>query len=286
MIRILHHNTVAGLFAIVTIWVLRLLDWSESSLIHFVVLTISFINCVSCSWWNTHWLASRLNIPLTNILLLYWFMNSLKHSWAIVCSTSWCVLSSCWEESSLLTLRVFVLCSVKSIIFSSSCVLGSISTCSNTSNMCSICGITVFSLHWLDHRIIEINNKIFVDGILIRRFRLSNGMSSSTVVVSSCLSSSMECCNSFIGWSILLVIVLVNSTMLDCLVIEWITSVLYTCLNWASYEFIKDFSSIFYLIWMKWSSHIQILFLLLRNNALICRMVCSSSFLTNNFSFI
>ena len=291
MVWVLHHYTIVLLFSVVTIWVLRLLDRSESSLVHFVVLSwVSIVNCVCSTWWNAHWLASSLDIPFSNTLLLYRLLNCLKHCRAIISSittTTWCILSSCWEKSTLLSLWVFVLSSVKSsIVFLSSCVLGSIGTSSNACYVSGICCITVFSLHWLNYGIIEIDYEIVIDSILIRWFRFSNWMSSSTIVVTSGLSSSMESCNSFIWWSILLIIVLINSSMLDSLVIERISSVLCHCLDWWSYEFIQDFPSIFHLIWMKWSRHVQILFLLLRNNALIWRMVCSTSVLANNFSFI
>ena len=289
MVWVLHHHCCVLLFPIVPIWVLRLLDWSESSLVHFVVLTwVSIVNCVCSSWRNAHWLASCLDIPFSNTLLLYWLMNCLKHGWTIVSSTTRCVLSSCWEKSSLLSLRVFVLGRVKSIVFlaRSSCVLGSIGTCSDACYMSSVCCVTIFSLHWLNNRIIKIDDKIVVDSILIRWFGLSNGMSSSTIIVTSGLSSSVEGCNSFIRGSILLVIAFVNCSMLNSLVIKRISSVLWHCLDWWSYEFIKDFPSIFNLVWMKRSRHVQILFLLLRNNALIWWVVCSTSVLADNFSFI
>ena len=288
MVWVLHHHTCVLLFRVVTIRVLRLLDRSESSLVHFVVLSwVSIVDCVCSTWWNAHWLASSLDIPLSNTLLLYRLMNCLKHGRTIVCSTTRCVLSSCWEKSTLLSLRVFVLGSVKSsIVFLSSCVLGPIGTGSDTCYVSGVCCITVFSLHWLNYRIVEVNDEIVVDSILIRWFGLSNGMSSSTIVVTSGLSSSVESCNSFIWWSILLIIALINSSVLNSLVIERISSVLCHRLNWWSYEFVKDFPSIFHLVWVKWSRHVQILFLLLRNNALVWWVVCSSSVLADNFGFI
>ena len=177
---------------------------------------------------------------------------------------------------------IILQCSYRTWILSNACHGAS----SNSRNMSCIGCITVFSLHWLNYGIIEVDNEIVIDSILIRWFRFSNGMSSSTIVVTSGLSSSVESCNSFIWWSILLIIALINSSVLDSLVIERISSVLCHCLDWWTYEFIQDFPSIFHLIWMKWSRHVQILFLLLRNNALIWRVVCSTSVLADNFSFI
>ena len=249
MIRILHHNCCLLLFVLST-WVLRLLNRSESSPLHFVVVsTTSIINCVRSSWRYTHWLTSCFNSSITNILLLDRLLNCLKNG----CSSGWrwCIWAgSCgWEETALFTLSIFVLCCVKCLIFLG-WVLSTSSACSDTSYMSSISSITVLTFYWLNYRIIQIHYKIIVNSVFIGRFRFSYWMCSLVIVViSSGLGSSVECCNSFIWWSILLII-FIDCTMLNCLIVEWVFSIFRYSLNWGSNKLIKDFSTVFNLLWM------------------------------------
>ena len=246
VIRILHHNSIL-LFILLT-RVLRLLNWSESTSLHFVIGAISFVNGACSAWRYTHILlfTTSINSSVTNVFLLDWFLNSLEHYLLVTWSSTTGVWSCCREEASFITTRVFVLSGIESLIFrrsssssSSSSVLSSGSTCSNTSYMSSISSVTVFTFNWLNYRIVKVNNKVIIDCILIRGFRLSNWMLSTTIVVTSGLSSSMKRSNSFIWRSILLIFIwFIDSSVLDSLIIKWVLSVLLNSLDWRSYKFI------------------------------------------------
>ena len=234
MVRILHHNCWL-LFVVLLIRVLGLLDWSKSTTIHFIwIASISFINSISSSRRYTHLLTSSLNSSITYILLLNWFMNCLKHRCTIVWSTIG-TLGSCWEKPSLFTLSVFVLSSVESRVFLLR-ILSSGSTCGDASYMSCISSITILTFHWLNYGIIEVDNQIVVYCVFIWRFGLSNRMDH-LVIVSSSLRSSMECSNSFIWWSILLVL-FVNGSMLNSLIIKWVVSILLNSLDRWTHELI------------------------------------------------
>jgi len=241
MIWILHHNTV-GVFCC-SIRILWLLDWSKSSTLHFVVTSISIINSISSSWrYTAHLFSSCINSSITNIFLLNWLMNSLKHSITVVWAT---IRVGCiWEETAFISSTVLVLCSVKRRIFLlTSLILGSSSTSSDTSYMSSISCITILTFNGLHYRIIKVYYKIIIDSVFIRRFWLSNRLCVPAVSATS-LGSSMECSDSFVWWCILLLL-FINWTMLDCLIVKWVFSILLLSLDWWPNKLIEDFPSIF-----------------------------------------
>jgi len=282
MIRVLHHNS--WLLLLVGIRVLRLLDGSESTSSHFIVVALaSIINSVCSAWRYTHLLTSGLDGSVTDILLLNRFVDCLKHRRAIVRGTTIGAGGSSWEEACLFTWRIFVLSCVKCSAFRWWRILSTSSACSDTSNMGCIRGITILTFHWLCHRIVQIHNQIIVDCVFIRRFWFSNGVSC-LAIVSSCLCSSVECCNSFI-WRCVLLVLFVDCSMLNGLIIEWVFPVLLNCLDWWAYELIQDFSSILDLLWVQWCRHVQVLFLL-GDHIWVWWVVGVSSLLAGNLCFV
>ena len=150
MVRILHNDILLLLFVLL-IRVLRLLNRSESTTSHLVVVAASsLINCVGSTGRYAHGLTTCLDVSFTNILWLNWLMYCLEHCSSVV---AWSIIA--WgsgREESWLSRRVLILSGIKvgflRLILSSSCA------CGNTSNMCSICCITVLTLYWLHYRII------------------------------------------------------------------------------------------------------------------------------------
>ena len=156
--------------------------------------------------------------------------------------------------------------------------------CSNACYVSCICSVTILTFYWLNYWIIKINYKIVINSVFIWRFWFSNWMNYLSVVSSS-LSSSVESSNSFVWWSELLIILFVNGSMLYSLIVEWLISILLNSLDWWPYEVIHNFSSILYLLWVKWSCHIKVLFLL-SNYIRVGWMICTTSFLTYDLCLV
>jgi len=237
---------------------LRLLDWSESTAVHFIVVAILAINRVGSAGWDAHLLASGLDCSFTYTFLLDWFMNCLEHCVAIIATVL--VLSCGWEESLFVTLTSFVLCGVECSILLLR-INGSSRACCNACYMCCISCVAIFTFYWFYYWIIQIDHKIVINGVFFWWFRFSNRMDSLSICASS-LSSSVESSNSLIWRIELLRILFVNWSMLDSLIIEWVVSILLNGLDWRAYELIHQFSAVFGLLRVQRSCHVKVLFLL------------------------
>ena len=274
VVWILHDHTVLLLFLLVR--VLRLLNWSESATRHLVAVSSSLINGVSGARWYAHWLTSGLDVSFSYILGLNWLMNCLEHSSTIVAWTT-IVGCSCWEES-LFSRWVLILSSVEVLL---GWVLSTSGTSSNTGDMSSICSITVFSFHRLDHGIIQIYNQIIIDSILIWWFWLSNLVA----LLANSLRPSVESSNSLIWWSVLLLLLFIDGSMLDSLVVERVVSRFLNSSNWGAHEFVDDFPTIFDLFGVEGCRHVEVL-LVLGYHIWVWWVVCVSSILAYNFGLV
>jgi len=243
------HNDARLLLFVLLVGVLWLLDRSESASSHLIVVSsCSFIDCICSTWWYAHWLSTCLDISFTDILWLNRFMNCLKHVSTVVRSI---IARSCGWEESLLTRWVLILGGIEiflwwGLVLSTSCA------CSNTSYVCCICCIRIFSFDWLDYRIIQVDHQIIINCIFIRWFRLTSLVS----FLSNCLWSSMESSNSLIWRSVLLLLLFIDGTMLNSPIIERVISGLLNGSNWWTNELIDDFPTVFDLFRVKRSCHV------------------------------
>lgn len=82
-----------------------------------------------------------------------------------------------------------------------------------------VCRIAVLSLYWFYSRVVQIDNQVFVDSILVRRFGVANGLHN--LVHSSSLCPPMVRCDSVV-LAILLVILKVYAFMRSSIVLNGI----------------------------------------------------------------
>ena len=229
---VLHHGSLLLLLLLLTI--LGTLKWSESTCIHFGRMnSTSLTRITSCSWRGI-WLllaSSCFDMSFSYDLLSHWILYCLPSRCIILAILT---LGSTWEEWAFCSL-CFLISTIECIIFVIQCVIGTGCTCSDTSNMSCICGITIFTFNWFHYRIIQVDDKIFIDCVFIRRFWFSDRLST-LVIVTSSLCASVISSNSIIRWLLLLLSIITPfhySSMLDCLIIYWIISSLHILTRWA-----------------------------------------------------